>query len=97
MPSDDVQFSSYIVKAAKRDAGSRGRLYTTSEVADLLGYSPAQVKRWRRNAVAPQPTFAVERGQLTVKLYTTDDLKQLRSWASQQKPGRKPKPTTNGE
>lgn len=88
--------ASYIVKAAKRDAAIKGKLYTTSEAAEQLGYSTAQVKRWRRNDVAPQPSCTVERGQLEVKLYTTDDLKRLKSWALQQKPGRKPG-KTNGE
>lgn len=62
---------------------------TASGAAYLVNRSPDTIRRWHRKGICV-PSQSMQAGQLTVWLYTQDDIKKLREVARQQKPGRKP-------
>jgi len=64
--------------------------YTASGAAYLVNRSPDTVRRWHRQGLCV-PSKSMKAGQLTVWLYTLDDIKKLREVARTQRPGRKPR------
>lgn len=65
---------------------------TASGAAYLINRSTDTVRRWHRKGLCV-PSQSMQAGQLTVWLYTMDDIKRLREVARTQKPGRKRKDT----
>lgn len=64
-----------------------GPYYTTSEVAVLIQKSIDTVRRYRKNAEAPQPSVLLRVGQVDMNLYTEEDVEALRVWMRTVKPG----------
>lgn len=62
---------------------------TASGAAYLVNRSVDTIRRWHRKGLCV-PSQSMKAGQLTVWLYTPEDIKKLRDVARQQKPGRKP-------
>ena len=63
---------------------------TTSGAAYLVNRSPDTIRRWKRQGLCV-PSESMQSGQLTVWLYTHEDIKRLREIARTQKPGRQKK------
>lgn len=64
--------------------------YTRSRAARKINRSPDTLKRWHKAGLCV-PSSSMKAGQLTVWLYSDEDIKQLREVARLQKPGRKRK------
>ena len=64
--------------------------YTRAGAAYMVSRSTDTLKRWHRSGLCV-PSQSMQAGQLTVWLYTNDDIRKLREVARRQKPGRKPK------
>lgn len=56
---------------------SEERLYRIGEVAEILGTSSQQLRRWEREGLIPPPSARVQRGQRSDRRYTEGDLKHL--------------------
>lgn len=63
--------------------------YTTSQAAELIGRHEDTVKRWRDSGVFV-PQHRERFGNTEVWLYTSDDIKAMKSIAREIRPGRKP-------
>jgi DNA-binding XRE family transcriptional regulator len=64
----------------RKSVPTRGKVFTTLEAAQLVGVCRNTMKNWRRNDAAPQPTFAVTRGDVVVYFYTLADVRALKQW-----------------
>ena len=62
--------------------------YTTSGAAYVVNRSPDTLRRWRRQGLCV-PSQKMQAGQVSVFLYTAEDIEKLRLIARSQKPGRK--------
>lgn len=65
-------------------------MYTRAQVAEKIGKSRDTVRRWHENGTykaTHQETF----GDVTVWLYTEDDVRAMKQIARHLTPGRKPK------
>lgn len=68
-----------------------GPFYTVSQVAQMIGKSKEQVKRYWQLKPNLKPKYKMplgEREDNFVWLYTDDDVRALRDYASKQHPGR---------
>ena len=63
--------------------------YTTSQAAELIGKHEDTVKRWRDNGIYV-PTETRTFGKVSVPLYSSEDIKELKKIAKTMKPGPKP-------
>lgn len=62
--------------------------FTVAQAARAVGRSTDTLKRWRvSGAVVPSDTVTF--GQVTVNLYTLEDIQRLKIHAKAQRPGRK--------
>lgn len=62
--------------------------YTVSEAAKMIGRNADTLTRWRKQGLCV-PSDRAAFGQLTVHLYTDDDIEALRVVAKSIRPGRK--------
>lgn len=69
-------------------ADMKPRMYTVKEAAERTNRSIDTLVRWRKNGVYV-PKNKRKFGELTVFLYTDEDLKNLKKVAGLQRPGRK--------
>lgn len=65
--------------------------YTRHKAAQKVGRSIDTLKRWQESGLF-KPTHQTAVGGLNVWLYTEADIEAMKTIASEQKPGRKPKP-----
>lgn len=54
------------------------KLYTISQVAEELGTSAQQIRRWEREGLIPPASRRIQRGQRLDRRYTQEDLDRLR-------------------
>lgn len=54
------------------------QLYTISQVAEDLGTSAQQIRRWEREGLIPPASRRIQRGSRLDRRYTQEDLDQLR-------------------
>lgn len=64
-----------------------GHHYTRAAAAKSVNRSADTLKRWQKSGIAV-PSSKMKAGQLTVWLYTDEDMNNLRAVAKSQKPGR---------
>jgi hypothetical protein len=70
-------------------AEMRPKRFTTADAAAAVEVSLSTIIRWRRTGgFVPSESMAF--GDLTVHLYTPADIRELRKFAADQLPGRKP-------
>lgn len=54
------------------------QLYTISQIAEELGTSAQQIRRWEREGLIPPASRRIQRGSRLDRRYTADDLERLR-------------------
>lgn len=54
------------------------KLYTISQIAEELGTSAQQIRRWEREGLIPPASRRIQRGQRLDRRYTEEDLERLR-------------------
>lgn len=63
--------------------------YTSAAVAEKIGRSQDTVRHWRRKKIF-EPSRVEKYGEVTVYLYSEDDVKAMRKIAGEIRPGPKP-------
>lgn len=65
--------------------------HSTGDAAKLVGRSKDTITRWRKDRVeGGQPSGYMIRGELTLWLYSDNDIEEMRALADNMKAGRKP-------
>lgn len=62
-----------------------GEYYKLSEAADLIGVSASTLRRLLKSDKVKAPTYQIKRGEMTVYVYTPDDIAEIKQYYADSK------------
>ena len=85
-PRSEGEKKPFISPADRLIAEQEGLYYKLSEAADLVGKSQNTLRRLMRSKKVKAPSYEIKQGDMTMYLYTAEDIEEIRNYYGAQKP-----------